>query len=170
MRKIKFIAVMFIALTTLLVSCKKSDDGSSSNLATGKSRITATVGGESYSSSDLISTVAKSSGIINIASGTASLPIKQFVFILPTSITTGTYNFATSDDNIDGIMTTAYTKTDGAGAIGYAASNDDRGNAFTLIVTKSTATEIEATFSGTLYNEDDATTTTVTNGKLAAKF
>jgi len=169
MRKTKFIFAMFIALSTLLASCKKSDDVSSGSLATGKSRVTATVGGESYSSSDLVSTVVKSSGILNIASGTASLPIKQFVFILPANVAVGTYDFATSDDDVDGIMSVAYTKTDGSTAVGFAAAND-RDNAFTLVITKSTDTELEGTFSGTLYNEDNATTTTVTNGKVAAKF
>ena len=169
MRKINFIFAMFIAVSTLLVSCKKSDNVSSAKLASGKCKVTATVGGEAYSSTDLVSTVAKSAYIINIASGTASLPIKQFVFILPANITAGTYNFATDDDGTVGIMTTAYTKTDGGTAKGFAAAND-RDNEFTLVITKATATELEGTFSGTLYNEDDNTTTSVTNGKVAAKY
>ena len=169
MRKIKFIIVLFIAASTLLVSCKKSDVVSSSKLASGKCKVTATVGGEGYSSSDIVSMVAKSASIINIASGTASLPVKQFVFLLPTNIKTGTYNFETDDDGVVGIMNTAYTKTDGSTTSGFAASND-RDNKFVLVITKATATELEGTFSGTLYNEDSGTTTSVTNGKLAAKY
>ncbi len=170
MRKINFILAIFIAVSTLLVSCKKSDKVSSENLSPGKCKVSATVGGEAYSSTDIVSTVAKSAYIINIASGTASLPIKQFVFILPANIAAGTYNFATDDDGTVGIMTTAYTKTDGGSATGFAAANDDRGNQFILVITKATATEIEGTFSGTLYNEDTNTTTSVTNGKVAAKY
>ncbi len=172
MKKLNLSLIVLIITSALFVSCKKDNNEvvSSTNLATGKCKVVATVGGESYSSSDLVSLVAKSSGILNIASGTASLPIQQFVFILPAEIPVGTYNFATSDDAVDGIMTAAYSKTALSGSsVAFAAAND-RDNEFTIVVTKSTATEIEATFSGTLYNETTSTNTTVTNGKLAAKF
>lgn len=168
--KIKSFIIMMITCSAILISCKKTDPNpSSANLATGKSIITATVGGSGFSSSDLVSSAARSSGILNINGATASLPIQQFLFVLPAEVPVGTYNFATSDDAVDGIMSVSYSKTDGSSSSGFAASND-RDNEFTLVVTKSTATEMEATFSGTLYNETTSTTTSVTNGKLAAKF
>ena len=83
-----------ITCSAILISCKKTDPNSgSSNLATGKCRISATVGGVNYASTDAVSIVGKSSGILNIASGTASLPIQQFTFILPATIAVGTYNY-----------------------------------------------------------------------------
>ena len=50
---------------------------------------------------------------------------------------------------------------------GWAAGNV--GDNFTLVVTKNDGTLFEGTFSGTLTN-DDGTSVTITNGKIAAKF
>ena len=176
-----------MTLSTIFISCKKenSDDVSSANLATGKCKITATVNELKIKlhqkeftissstvfpiiiPSDLISTAARSSGILNISGGTSSLPIQLFMFLLPAEVPVGTYNFAT--DRTD-IKTVSYSKTDISGATVAGAAANDRDNQFTIVITKSTATELEATFSGTLYNEDDETSFPVTNGKLAAKF
>ena len=169
MKKINLTLIFLMTLSTIFISCKKenSDDVSSANLATGKCKITATVNGTSFSSSDLISTAARSSGILNISGGTSSLPIQLFMFLLPAEVPVGTYNFATDRTHI---KTVSYSKTDISGATVAGAAANDRDNQFTIVITKSTATELEATFSGTLYNEDDETSFPVTNGKLAAKF
>ena len=67
-------------------------------------------------------------------------------------------------------MTAAYSKTETSGSfVGFGAAND-RDDEFILVITKSTSTELEGTFSGKLYNESEGTETTVTNGKIAAKF
>jgi len=158
----KVLTILIVCSTLLTTGCKK--DTTSANLSSGKSQISASVSGtvsSSFSSSILVSTVAKSTDLINVSGGTASVPIQQFMFILPANIAVGTYTFSTLPSN--SIINVTYTN----GGTGWAAGEGDN---FTLRVTTATATDLEATFSGTLKNDTDKTTVTVTNGKLAAKY
>lgn len=85
---------------------------------------------------------------------------EMVMLILPANVTAGTY---TSASNNSGDFAFSYTN----GSLGWAA---DVSPVFTVIVTRSTATEIEGTFSGILNNQDLGSQVTVKEGKFAAKF
>lgn len=161
MKKITKLSLLLAFAVSMLVSCKK-DSTSSSNLAAGKSQISCNVSGAvsaSFSSSTLVSTATKSDLLINISGGTSSLPIQLMSFILPANITVGTHNLTSSDD-----FAVSYTNNGN----GWAAGNV--GDNFTIVVTKNDGSSFEGTFSGTLTNDSDETTVTITNGKIAGKF
>ncbi len=160
--KIKSFIIMMITCSAILISCKKSDPNpSATNLDPGKSQISCTVAGavsSSFSTSTLVSTAIKNASLMNISGSNTSLPIQLMLFIIPTNITVGSHNLSTDDE-----FTVSYTND----TKGWAAGNV--GDNFTLVVTKNDGTLFEGTFSGTLTN-DDGTSVTITNGKIAAKF
>lgn len=147
----------------LFIGCKKDKTaGDSSSLSPGKCQISCTVSGTtsgSFSSVDVVSTATKSGSIMNISGATASIPIQLMMFLIPTGFSTGSHNLATSDD-----FAVTYTKDSN----GWAAGNV--GDDFTINITKNDGTYFDATFSGTLTNDTDHTTVTVSNGKIAARF
>lgn len=166
-----------IALTSMpFSSCKKDSKTttpSAGSLAKGKSSVTATISGafsRDYTSNVTLSSVASSTGIVNIATANSSAlggggPLtEQFVILLPANITTGAHN--TEDVDVKG-TTFSYTKSDGATATGWATG--DKTTSVNFNVTKSTAEEIEGTFEGTLGNDTDNTKVTV-KGTFAAKL
>lgn len=167
MRKITFLFVL--ASMLLLNACKKSESVSADKLKPGKSKISLSASGAtsgSFSSDDLMSTVGKSSALINISA--SSVNLKTFtteivVLILSADITPGTYALKSMSSS-NATPTFAYTK----GSTGWAAAPAE--NDFTLVVTKATATEIEGTFSGKANNDSEHTEVTITNGKFAAKY
>jgi hypothetical protein len=165
--KLKILAISLLLSATLFnAGCKKdqTDDPDASSLQAGQSQISCTVSGatsSSFNSSTLISTAAKSSDLMNIAGSAVSGVTAEIVMmILPANIAVGTYSSAGSGSDL---FTITYSK----GGDGWASDSDA---AFTVVVTKVSDTEIEGTFSGTMKNDDQNTTVTVTDGKFAAKF
>jgi hypothetical protein len=165
--KLKVLTVAFLLSATLFnAGCKKdkTDDPDSSSLQAGQSQISCTVSGatsSSFNSSTLISTAARSSDIMNIAgSAVSGVSAEIVMMILPANIAVGTYSSASVGSDYFSI---SYSK----GGDGWASDSDP---AFTVVVTKVSDSEIEGTFSGTLKNDSQSTTVTVTDGKFAAKF
>lgn len=169
MKKINLI----LALVTILLlnSCKKDNNssGGASSLSAGKSRVSLTAAGATsgnFNSNDLISTIAKSGGGINLAASyvnTSTFETEIVMMLLPSDISAGSYNFKTMSSSA-ALPTFAYTK----GATGWAASPSE--SEFTIVVTTATSEIIEGTFSGTLHNDTDGTDVTITNGKFAGKY
>ncbi len=166
-----------IAMTSMpFSSCKKDSKTatpSAGSLAKGKSSVTATISGSfsrDYASNVTLSSVASSTGIINIASANSSAlggggPLsEQFMIILPTNITVGAHN--SEDASIAG-TTFSYAKSDGATSTGWASGGASTSVNFNI--TKYTADEIEGTFEGNMGNDDDNTKVTV-KGTFAAKL
>jgi hypothetical protein len=164
-RKLSVIS-FFISTVLLLSACKKDEtnDTGASSLQPGKSQISCTVSGaasSSFSSNIMLSTVLKSTDLMNISGSVVSGTTAEIVMIiLPANITAGTY---TSASNNSGDFAFSYSN----GSVGWAADVDP---VFTVVVTKSTATEIEGTFSGILNNDNFNTQVTIKDGKFAAKF
>jgi hypothetical protein len=157
---------LFLTALILFAGCKKdeSDDSGAASLSPGKSQISCTISGaatSSFNSNLQLSTVLKSTDLMNISGSAITGTTAEIVMmILPANITTGTY---TSASNNSGDFAFAYSN----GSVGWAA---DVSPVFTVVVTKSTATEIEGTFSGILTNDDLGNEVTVKDGKFAAKF
>jgi hypothetical protein len=157
---------LFLTTAILFSGCKKdeSDTSGAESLSPGKSQISCTVSGaatSSFSSNILVSTVAKSTDLINISGSAISGTTAEIVMmILPATITPGTYTSANNSSDYFGF---SYSN----GSVGWAA---DVSPVFTVIVTKSTATEIEGTFSGILNNDNLGSQVTLKDGKFAAKF
>ena len=169
MKKILQFAAVAMLLTGTLISCSKKDSStttttSSSSLAAGKCQISAKISGAtsaSFSSTLLMSSALKNATLINLSGGSASgLVVEQMLLGMSSNLSVGTYNFATDKT---GLFAFSYAK-DGKG---WAAADGDD---FTVNITKSTATEIEGTFSGKMINETEKTTITVSEGKFAGKF
>jgi len=157
---------LFLTTVILFSECKKdeADTSGTSSLSPGKSQISCTVSGaatSSFNSNILLSSVLKSTDLMNISGSTFSGTTTEMVMmILPANITTGTYTSANSNS---GYFSFSYIN----GSVGWAS---DVSPVFTVIVTRSTATEIEGTFSGILNNDDLGNQVTVKDGKFAAKF
>lgn len=157
---------LFLTTILLFSACKKDDktDSGASSLQPGQSQISCTISGaasSSFKSNVMISTVLKSNYLMNISGSSITGTGTEIVMlILPAAVTTGTY---TSASNNSGDFAFSYSN----GATGWAA---DVSPVFTVVVTKSTATEIEGTFSGVLNNDDLNNQVTVKDGKFAAKF
>lgn len=157
-KKLNAFFIMLVACSSILISCKKT---STAPLGSGKSRISCDVSGAtsgSFASNDLVSSALKNGILMNISGSTTSLPIQIMMFVIPTGITVGSHNLL-ADDNFNA----TYTKD----ATGWSAGNV--GDNFTLVVTKNDGTDFEGTFSGVLTN-DNGTSVTISNGKIAAKF
>lgn len=171
--------VLFISssiLVTQLSSCSKTVDKvnpapTTPTLSKGKSMVSATITGAysgSYKSHETMSTVAKSSAIINIASATSSAIggsgglSEQFMILLPVDIAVGTYN--TRD--LSGVTFT-YVSSNGASASGWVSGGFETNIVFKI--TKSTSEDIEGTFEGTM-GEEEKNTTITAKGSFAAKF
>lgn len=157
---------LFLTVVILFSGCKKdeADPSGAESLSPGKSQISCTITGaatSSFSSNILLSSVLKSTDLMNISGSAISGTTAEIVMmILPANITAGTYTSASNDS---GDFAFSYSN----GAVGWAA---DVSPVFTVVVTKSTATEIEGTFSGILNNDDLGNQVTVKDGKFAAKF
>lgn len=157
---------LFLASVLLFSGCKKdeTENPGAASLASGKSQISCTISGaasSSFNSNIQLSTVLKSSDLMNISgSAISGMGAEIVMMILPANITTGTY---TSASNNSGDFAFSYSN----GSVGWAA---DVSPVFTVVVTKSTSTEIEGTFSGILTNDDQGNQVTVKDGKFAAKF
>jgi len=157
---------LFLTTALLFSGCKKDEtnDTGVASLSPGKSQISCTISDaatSSFNSNILLSSVLKSSDLINISgSAVTGMTAEIVMMILPADITTGTY---TSASNNSGDFSFSYSN----GSLGWAA---DVSPIFTVVVTKSTATEIEGTFSGSLINETLENQVSVTNGKFAAKY
>lgn len=165
----KFSFIFTLACLLLFNACKKDNSVSASNLASGKSKVSLTAAGATsgnFSSTDFISSIVKSTDIINLSASyvnTSTFSTEIVLMLLPVGITTGSYNFKTMSSSA-ALPTFAYTK----GATGWAATPAE--SEFTIVVTKATSTEIEGTFSGTLHNDTDNNDVTITNGKFAGKY
>jgi|APIni6443716594_1056825.scaffolds.fasta_scaffold49335_3 hypothetical protein len=157
---------LFLTIAILFAGCKEdeADDSGAASLSPGKSQISCTISGaatSSFNSNIQLSTVLKSTDLMNISgSAVTGMTAEIIMMILPANITTGTY---TSASNNSGDFAFSYSN----GSVGWAA---DISPVFTVIVTKSTATEIEGTFSGILTNDDLGNQVTIKDGKFAAKF
>jgi hypothetical protein len=157
---------LFLTTALLFSGCKddETDNSGADSLSPGKSQISCTVSGaatSSFNSNIQLSTVLKSTDLMNISGSAFTGTTAEIVMIiLPANITTGTY---TSASNNSGDFAFSYSN----GSVGWAA---DVSPVFTIIVTKSTATEIEGTFSGILNNDDLGNQVTIKDGKFAAKF
>ncbi|MBK7213227.1 MAG: hypothetical protein IPH88_08050 [Bacteroidales bacterium] len=157
---------MFLTSVLLFTGCKKeeTDDSGAASLLPGKSQISCTVSGaatSSFNSNIQLSSVLKSDVLMNISgSSVTGMSSEIVMLILPANVTAGTY---TSESNNSGDFAFSYSK----GADGWAA---DVSPVFTVVVTKSTATEIEGTFSGVLNNDNLGNQVTIKDGKFAAKF
>jgi hypothetical protein len=164
--KLKLLAINLLLLSVIFNGCKKdeTEDPGAASLSPGQSQISCTVTGaasSSFKSNVLISSVLRSSSLMNISGSTLSgMTTEMVLMILPANITTGTY---TSESNNSGDFAFSYSN----GSTGWAA---DVSPVFTVVVTKSTATEIEGTFSGVLTNDTDNTQVTIKDGKFAAKY
>lgn len=157
---------LFLTTTLLFSGCKKDEtnDTGVASLSPGKSQISCTISDaatSSFNSNILLSSVLKSSDLINISgSAVTGMKAEIVMMILPADITTGIY---TSASNNSGDFSFSYSN----GSLGWAA---DVSPVFTVVVVKSTVTEIEGTFSGTLINETLGNQVSVTNGKFVAKY
>jgi hypothetical protein len=157
---------LFLTALFLFSGCKKdeADTSGAASLSPGKSQISCTVSGaatSSFNSNIQLSSVLKSTDLMNISgSALSGMGAEIVMMILPADITAGTY---TSASNNSGDFAFSYSN----GSLGWAA---DVSPVFTVVVTKSTATEIEGTFSGILNNDDLGNQVTVKDGKFAAKF
>lgn len=163
-------------LVTQLSSCSKTVDkvspaSTTPTLAKGKSTVSATITGAysgTYKSNETMSTVAKSSAIINIASATSSALggsgglSEQFMILLPVDIAVGTYN--TRD--LSGVTFT-YVGSNGTSASGWTSGGFETNIVFKI--TKSTSEEIEGSFEGTM-GEEEKNTTISAEGTFASKF
>lgn len=161
-----FFLTLFLTTAILFSGCKKdeTDNSGASSLSPGKSQISCTVSGgatSSFNSNILLSSVLKSTDLMNISGSAVTGTTAEIVMmILPANIAAGTY---TSASNNSGDFAFSYSN----GSVGWAA---DVSLVFTVVVTKSTSTEIEGTFSGILNNDDLGNQVTVKDGKFAAKF
>lgn len=165
-KPLKSIAIIF-ALLFVLVSCKKGNPLSQA-ISAGKCEIKASISGAvsaSYKSDALGSNVIKNNMIMNLASSTVSLPTSQFVIIMPANVATGTYNFQTQNGATGFAVSYAHQNGSGGWATGSGADE-----AFTLTVTKSSSSEVEGTFSGTMRNDEKNSTINISNGSFKAKF
>lgn len=166
MKRKLFSLTLFLATVLLFSGCKKDESAASgaSTLQPGKSQISCTVTGaasSAFNSNIMLSTVLKSTDLMNISGSAVTGTTAEIVMmILPANITTGTY---TSASNNSGDFAFSYSN----GSVGWAA---DVSPVFTVVVTKSTSTEIEGTFSGVLKNDDLGNQVTVKDGKFAAKY
>ncbi len=165
--KRKLLSLTLFLVTVLIFSaCKKdkTEDPGAASLSPGKSQISCTVSGtatSSFNSNILLSSVLKSSDLMNIsANAVTGTAVESVMMILPANITAGTYSSA-NNNSID--FAFSYSN----GSVGWAS---DTNPVFTVIVTKATASEIEGTFSGILSNDDLGNQVTVKDGKFAAKF
>lgn len=157
---------LFLTTVLFFSGCKKdeTDDSGAASLSPGKSQISCTISGaatSTFNSNIQISTVLKSTDLMNISGSAISGTTAEIVMmILPANIATGTYSSAS---NNSGDFAFSYSN----GSVGWAS---DVSPVFTVIVTKSTATEIEGTFSGILNNDDLGNQVTIKDGKFAAKY
>jgi hypothetical protein len=164
-RKLLSIA-LFFSVVLLFSGCKKDEttDPGTSSLASGQSQISCSVSGaasSSFSSNLMLSTVLKSTSLINISGSSLNgLTTEIVMIILPADATPGTY---TSASHNSGNLAFSYSK----GSDAWAADVDPL---FTIVVTSASSTEIAGTFSGTITNDDMGSQVTVTNGKFAAKY
>lgn len=164
--------ILFTALIILLTllgfsSCTKVTEATGGLLGVGQCEVKASVAGAvstTYTSNNLTSTAAKSGLMLNFNSTTIS-PVRMFTILLPVKIATGSYNLK-NNDALGGISF-AYVHDNGGTGFAASSNNDDD---FIFVVTKSTATEIEGTFSGNMHNDDAGTSVKITNGSFRAKF
>lgn len=180
--KKQLFSLIFLISSTVVVSqfssCSKADEKvsptptpSKPSLAKGKSNVSANLTGAytgNYKSSEMMSTVAKSSSVINIASATSSALggsgglSEQFMILLPADIAVGTY----TTRELTGASFT-YVGSNGVSASGWTSGGFETN--ITFKVTKYTAEEIEGIFEGTM-GEEETNTRITANGSFAAKF
>ncbi|HOZ85552.1 MAG TPA: hypothetical protein PK191_08685 [Niabella sp.] len=166
LKSLKFLAVS-TAMLILLFGCQKGNPLSQA-LSAGKCEIKATVSGavsSNYSSDALGSNAIKNSMLMNLASSTVSLPTSQFVIILPANVATGTYPFKTQQGATG--FAVSYVHQNGSGSWATGSGGDEN---FTLTITKSSSSEIEGVFNGTMKNDQKNSTITISNGSFKAKF
>lgn len=171
MRKFLLSVSMMLALGLLFVSCKKdSASNNNSNVPAGKSAVSCTYSGAAsgtYSSDLSLSTCAKSSSLVNLASGslTGLASVNQGMMILPLSISVGNHAQGT-DGSADGIT---FSLTINNGSQSWVTGGATA-TGFTVNVTRNDATGIEGTFSGQLGNDTDNSVVTITNGTFKGTF
>lgn len=162
-----FAMILSLFAVVSFMGCDKAKDAVTS-LSAGKCEVKATISGAvsaSYSSDLMGSTAIKNGLLMNLGSATVSLPIKQFVLIIPANVTTGTYQMKSLNGSAGWAM--SYVHNNGADGWATGAGADED---FTVVVTKATATEVEGTFSGKMVNDEKKTSINVTNGSFKAKF
>lgn len=162
-----------LAFSLLALGCKKdksTDDNGS--LATGRCRVSCTVSGDAslnFKSDDGFSFSAYNSvfmGLEPLYKVDATGYRERATILVPVGTVPGTYSLnALGAPNI--IFT--FTKDNIYSGIGKTW-NAGIGSNFTFVLTKSSYTELEGTFSGTATNTSDGSTITVTNGKLYTAF
>ena len=177
MKKQLLTSILLISSTLLapqIMSCSKITDkvtASTTSLDKGKSSVTANLSGAytgNFKSHATLSSVAKSSMIINIGAATSSVlggtggTTEQFMILLPANISVGTYN----TKNQSGTSFT-YVGSNGASASGWSSGALETNIVYK--VTKATSEEIEGTFEGSMGEEEKNTKVSV-NGTFAAKF
>lgn len=117
-----------------------------------------------YVSNILLSTVLKSSSLINInATFLSGFTPQMVLFILPANITVGNHLQNASGD-VDG-ANFSFNIMDQGWAVGGASATG-----FQINITKNDATGIEGTFSGQLGNDTDGTKITTASGTFKATF
>lgn len=161
-----YLIVLTVFASLGFTGCSKVKNAVSSSLGVGQCEVKATVSGAvstSYSSNNLSSAVAKTNLLMNMNSSSIS-PIRMFTILLPANIATGTYNLK-NNKTLNGAV---FTYVHDNGSTGWVASSDNTDD-FIFVVTKSTTSEIEGTFSGNMHN-DNKTSITVSGGSFKAKF
>jgi hypothetical protein len=165
------ILIIAITLTSLFYSCSKDNSSSStptapsaSGLAAGKCQISCSYSGAvsgSYTSMEITSAAAKTSthGTLSAAGVNGMTPL-NCTMTQPFS-QTGKVSYKTLGS---GLVNTITFSVGGKGWI--AVPGDD----FTIEIAKNDGAVLEATFSGTLKNDADKTTITLTNGKIVGKY
>lgn len=166
------ILIVALSLSTLFYSCSKDNSNSSSTptapsasgLAAGKCKITCNYSGAvsgSYTSMEITSAAVKTSsyGTLSAAGMNGTTPLNCTI-TQPLS-QTGKVSYKTLGS---GLVNTITFSVGGKGWI--AVPGDD----FTIEIAKNDGSVLEATFSGTLTNDTDKTTITITNGTIAGKY
>ena len=170
-------ALMLFCSLTLLSSCSSDDDNNgndgvgTSGLTAGKSRVKMTASGAAtvnFTSNDAMSSSGNNGGYSNNVATSVNMTTfktETVNFMLPLNIAVGTYDQADLEEQIVTSFTYSYVEMSGTGT-GWTSSST---KPFTYTITKSSASEVVGTFSGTLMNEDAGNTIQV-NGSFAAVY
>lgn len=170
----KLIIVLSVVCFIFTTSCKKDNNANNfdSNLTNGRCRVFCTINGAvtmDYSSQDVNSFSAYNAVSMVLAPdfrNTTSGERATMEILIPVSTTPGTYNL-----NAAGAPNISFTFTKDNMYSGTGNSwKAIVGSNMTFVLTKSSYTELEGTFSGTAVSDADGSTVTITNGKFKTVF
>lgn len=170
----KLIIVLSVVCFIFITACKKDNSSTNfnDNLNTGRCRMWCDISGNismnfksddgySFSAYNTVSMVLEPE-IWNAATGN-----KEHISLLfPVNTTPGTYNLSAA-----GAPNISFSFTKENLYAGESKTwNATVGSNMTFVLTKSSYTELEGTFSGTAVSDADGSTVTITNGKFKTVF